>query len=86
MRAPWGAVALAASMVFVGVLGSFPFGALADRWRRITLLTIAMLVWTNGRERKLSEFAALFKAAGLKLERVTENPAGQSVVEAVAGV
>ena len=46
---------------------------------------IAMLVWTSGRERKLSEFVALFNAAGLTLERVTENPAGLSVVEAVAG-
>lgn len=45
---------------------------------------IAMLVWTTGRERRLSEFATLFKAAGLQLERVTENPAGLSVVEAVA--
>ena len=33
-------------MVLVGVLGGLPFGALADRWRRSTLLVIAMLVWT----------------------------------------
>jgi hypothetical protein len=45
---------------------------------------IAMLVWTNGKERKLSEFVALFAAAGLRLNRVVENLAGPSVVEAVA--
>lgn len=45
---------------------------------------IAMLVWTNGKERKLSEFVALFAAAGLRLDRVVENLAGPSVVEAVA--
>jgi predicted MFS family arabinose efflux permease len=38
--------ALAAAMVLVGVLGGIPIGALADRWRRTTLLVIAMVVWT----------------------------------------
>ena len=38
--------ALAAAMVLVGVIGGFPFGALADRWRRVTLMVIAMVVWT----------------------------------------
>jgi predicted MFS family arabinose efflux permease len=38
--------ALAAAMVLVGVVGGFPIGALADRWRRVTLMTIAMVVWT----------------------------------------
>ena len=33
-------------MVLVGVVGGFPFGALADRWRRVTLMVIAMVVWT----------------------------------------
>ncbi len=33
-------------MVLIGVAGSIPFGALADRWRRTTLMVIAMLVWT----------------------------------------
>ena len=33
-------------MVLVGVAGSIPFGALADRWRRVTLMVIAMVVWT----------------------------------------
>ncbi|MEY2468890.1 MAG: hypothetical protein QOF21_1588, partial [Actinomycetota bacterium] len=39
--------ALAAAMVLVGVIGGLPIGALADRWRRGTLLTIAMIVWTT---------------------------------------
>jgi hypothetical protein len=47
-------------------------------------MDMAMLIWTTGKERKLSEFNALFDAAGLVLDRVTENPAGQSVVEAKA--
>ena len=38
--------ALAAAMVLEGVLGGIPFGALADRWRRPALLSIAMVVWT----------------------------------------
>jgi predicted MFS family arabinose efflux permease len=38
--------ALAAAMVLVGVLGGLPFGALADRWRRSSLLVIAMVIWT----------------------------------------
>jgi len=33
-------------MVLVGVVGAFPFGVLADRWRRVTLVTGAMVVWT----------------------------------------
>jgi predicted MFS family arabinose efflux permease len=33
-------------MVLIGVAGSFPFGALADRWRRTALMVIAMVVWT----------------------------------------
>jgi predicted MFS family arabinose efflux permease len=38
--------ALAAAMVLVGVVGGLPIGALADRWRRATLLTIAVVIWT----------------------------------------
>jgi len=38
--------ALAASMAIVGVAGAFPMGFLADRWRRTTLLVLAMAVWT----------------------------------------
>jgi hypothetical protein len=47
-------------------------------------MDIAMLVWAEGRERKLSEFRALFEAAGFTLDRLTENPYGQSVIEAIA--
>lgn len=39
--------ALAAAMVLVGVVGGIPIGALADRWKRGTLLTIAMVIWTS---------------------------------------
>lgn len=38
--------ALAAAMVLVGVIGGIPIGVLADRWRRTSLLAVAMLVWT----------------------------------------
>ena len=38
--------ALAAGMVLIGILGGIPIGALADRWRRVTLLMIAMGIWT----------------------------------------
>ena len=37
---------LAGAMVLVGVVGGVPVGVLADRWRRTTLLVIAMIVWT----------------------------------------
>lgn len=37
---------IAAAMTIVGVLGSIPFGILADRTRRTVLLTIAMAIWT----------------------------------------
>ena len=47
-------------------------------------MDIEMLVWDTGRERTLAEFTALFEAAGLRFDRVSENPAGQSVIEAVA--
>jgi predicted MFS family arabinose efflux permease len=39
--------ALAAAMVLVGVVGGIPIGALADRSRRVTLLVIAMVIWTS---------------------------------------
>ncbi|MBA2607559.1 MAG: MFS transporter, partial [Actinobacteria bacterium] len=39
--------ALAAAMVLVGVIGGIPIGALADRWKRGTLLVIAMVIWTS---------------------------------------
>ncbi|MGH9083886.1 MAG: MFS transporter [Acidimicrobiales bacterium] len=38
--------ALAAAMVLVGVVGGIPIGVLADRWRRVTLLVIAIAIWT----------------------------------------
>jgi predicted MFS family arabinose efflux permease len=34
-------------MVLVGVVGGIPLGALADRWHRVTLLVIAMVIWTT---------------------------------------
>jgi len=46
-------------------------------------MDIAMMVWATGRERRLSEFEALFAQSGFELDRVTENPRGQSVIEAV---
>ncbi|MEO6153252.1 MAG: methyltransferase [Croceibacterium sp.] len=45
---------------------------------------MAMLVWSTGRERKLVEFEALLLKADFCLERVTPNPMGPSVLEAVA--
>lgn len=45
---------------------------------------IAMMVWDTGRERKLGEFEALFAATGFTIDRVTRNPGGHSVIEAVA--
>jgi hypothetical protein len=42
-----------------------------------------MMIWATGRERRLPEFEALFRAAGFSLDRATENPNGHSVIEAV---
>lgn len=47
------------------------------------IMDLAMMIWDTGKERKLSEYAALFDAAGFRLDRVSENPHGQSVTEAV---
>lgn len=47
------------------------------------LMDVAMMIWATGRERRLSEFQALFAASGFRFDRVTENPDGQSVIEAV---
>ncbi|MEL1250767.1 methyltransferase [Aurantiacibacter gilvus] len=44
---------------------------------------IAMMIWDTGRERRLAEFEALFAASGYRLDRMTRNPAGHSVIEAV---
>jgi hypothetical protein len=44
---------------------------------------IAMMIWSDGHERKRSQFEALFAESGFRLGRVTENPQGLSVIEAV---
>jgi hypothetical protein len=44
---------------------------------------LAIMIWASGRERKLSDFAKVFAAAGFEIARVSENPAGHSVIEAV---
>ena len=44
---------------------------------------IAMLIYDSGRERKQSEFEALFAKSGFRLDRITRNPSGHSVIEAV---
>ena len=45
---------------------------------------IAMMIWATGRERTRQDFAALFDAAGFQLARVSKNPSGHSVIEAIA--
>jgi O-methyltransferase domain len=42
-----------------------------------------MMLWTTGRERKLSEFNALLNRAGFRLDRVTHNSDEPCVIEAV---
>jgi hypothetical protein len=54
-----------------------------DIYHRGFALDIQMLVQTGGKERRLSEFEALFAEAGFRFERITENPQGQSILEAV---
>lgn len=44
---------------------------------------IAMMILATGRERRLSEFAALLRASGFAIDRVSRNPGGHSVIEAV---
>jgi O-methyltransferase domain len=46
-------------------------------------MDIHMMVLSTGKERTLPEYEALLEAAGFRLDRVTENPRGQSVAEAV---
>jgi hypothetical protein len=46
-------------------------------------MDIHMMVLGTGRERTLREYEALLAAAGFRLDRVTENPQGQSVAEFV---
>jgi hypothetical protein len=45
---------------------------------------VAMMVWDTGKERKLSDFTALFASAGFQIDRLTRNPNGHSVIELVA--
>jgi hypothetical protein len=44
---------------------------------------IAMMLWDTGRERKRHEMEAVLVSSGFRVDRVTANPAGHSVVEAV---
>jgi hypothetical protein len=44
---------------------------------------ISMMVWDTGRERKQLEFEALFAVSGFRLDRISRNPNGHSVIEAV---
>ncbi len=44
---------------------------------------LAMMAWDTGRERRLADFEALFDASGFRLDRVSHNPNGHSVIEAV---
>jgi len=48
------------------------------------VLDVIMLLWTSGRERKLSDYVAMLGECGFAFDRVTENPDGMSVVEFVA--
>ena len=45
---------------------------------------IAMMLWDTGRERRLGEFSALCAQAGFRIDRLTRNPNGHSVIEVVA--
>jgi hypothetical protein len=81
----------------VKILGSIR-AAIADRGRLAVIefllpdagvhhpgfaMDIHMMVLSTGRERTLAEYEALLEAAGFRLDRVTENPKGQSVAEFV---
>jgi len=45
---------------------------------------MVMMIWTNGRERRLAEYKNLLEASGFAFERFTETPVGIGVIEAVA--
>jgi hypothetical protein len=81
----------------VKILGSIR-AAIADRGRLAVIefllpdagvhhpgfaMDIHMMVLSTGRERTLAEYETLLEAAGFRLDRVTENPKGQSVAEFV---
>ena len=46
-------------------------------------MDVHMMALSTGRERTAAEYEALFNAVGFRLDRVTENPNGPSIVEAV---
>lgn len=46
-------------------------------------MDLYMMLLLGARERKLSQFEVLFAASGFRLDRVTEDPDGLSVIEAV---
>lgn len=46
-------------------------------------MDLHMMVLSTGQERTLCEYVRLFESAGFALDRVTDNPAGQSVAELV---
>jgi hypothetical protein len=48
------------------------------------VLDVIMLLWTSGRERKLSDYVAMLAECGFAFDRATENPDGMSVIEALA--
>ena len=45
---------------------------------------MVMMLCTTGKERRIGDFEAMFGQAGFNLDRVTNNPGGVSVIEAVA--
>jgi hypothetical protein len=47
------------------------------------VLDVVMLAVTGGRERTASEYDALLRSAGFRLERIIPTPSQHSVVEAV---
>ena len=44
-----------------------------------------MLLWTTGRERRLSEFKKMLDVTGFRFDRATESADGIGVIEAIAG-
>lgn len=47
----------------------------------ILMSDIVMMAYCSGRERELSEYKALFDAAGWRLDRVVDSPAGVAMLE-----
>jgi hypothetical protein len=44
---------------------------------------MVMMICSSGRERRIADFETMFEACDLKIDRVTDNPGGVSVIEAV---